>query len=358
MAVILSHEDFWYNRPMKLRIRKPDDFHIHLRDGAALATTVPHCAQQFGRALVMPNLAPPVTTVAMARDYRQRIMDHVPAGNGFTPLMSLYLTDTMSPQTIAQAKQSDHVFGCKLYPAGATTNSDSGVTDIKNIYPVLEAMQQVNLPLLVHGEVTDHDIDIFDREKVFLDTVLSDICKQFPQLRIVVEHITTKDAVQFVLENKDNIAATITAHHLLINRNDMLVGGIKPHNYCLPVVKRQIHQQSLIDAATSASHKFFLGTDSAPHNKSKKECATGCAGIYTAHCAIPLYASVFEQADKLDQLEAFASIRGAQFYQLPLNEQFIELEKKPWQVPNQFQYNETETLIPFHADQTLQWQVV
>ncbi len=337
-----------------LVLNQPDDWHIHLRDGVALQLTVPHAASQFNRIIVMPNLVPPVTTVEQAQAYEQRIRSALQPGQALEPLMVLYLTDKTSPQEIKLAAERG-IHACKLYPAGATTNSDSGVTDIKNIYSALEAMEDAGLKLLVHGEVTHSDIDIFDREAVFIKTILSQVVEDFPGLKIVLEHITTRDAVDFVAQTGKNIAATITAHHLLFNRNHMLVGGIRPHYYCLPILKRNVHQQALIEAATSGNPKFFIGTDSAPHIQGKKETACGCAGCYTAFSAIELYAEAFERANALEKLNAFASQFGADFYGLPRNEATITLERKPWQVPEQFMMDGSP-LIPLLAGENLQWQ--
>ena len=310
-----------------LTITRPDDWHVHLRDGDQLKDTVRDISRYMGRAIIMPNLVPPATCTETALSYRERIMAAKPQGQ-FEPLMVLYLTDKTTPEEIKKAKATGKIFAAKLYPAGATTNSDSGVTSVKNIYPVLKAMQEVGMLLLVHGEVTDSSIDIFDREKVFLETILGDVVADFPELKIVLEHITTKDAVEFVESASDNVAATITAHHLLYNRNHMLAGGIRPHYYCLPILKRNIHQQALMAAATSGNKKFFLGTDSAPHYKDKKEAACGCAGAYTAHAAIELYAEAFEEAGALDKLEGFASHFGPDFYGLARNTDTITLENR------------------------------
>lgn len=341
----------------KLTITRPDDWHIHLRDGSALPRTVTDAARYFGRAIVMPNLVPPVTNATQALAYRERILSALPSGSAFEPLMVLYLTDNTSPDDIRRAHEAG-VVACKLYPAGATTNSDSGVTQLSNIYPALEAMQTVGMLLLLHGEVTDAEIDIFDREKVFLDRHLAPLTEQFPSLRIVLEHITTQDAADFVSAASDSVAATITAHHLLYNRNHMLVGGIRPHYYCLPILKRSNHQTALIAAATSGSPKFFLGTDSAPHAQDKKESACGCAGSYTAHAALELYAEVFELAGALDKLEGFASHFGPDFYRLPRHQDQITLVRRPWVVPEQLALDEQSALIPMAAGQTLNWQVV
>ncbi|HSB97280.1 MAG TPA: dihydroorotase [Spongiibacteraceae bacterium] len=343
---------------LELRITRPDDWHVHLRDGDALAHTASDLARYFGRAIVMPNLVPPITTTAAAIAYGQRIaaaQQH--CARQFTPLPVLYLTDATSPQEIAAAKNSGAVFAAKLYPAGATTNSANGVTDLQHIYPVLGAMQEHDLPLLIHGEVTDSAIDVFDREKIFIERHLQAIVSSFPALRIVFEHITTADAVAFVRATPATVAATITAHHLLYNRNHMLAGNIRPHFYCLPILKRNTHQQALIAAATSGDAKFFLGTDSAPHARHKKETACGCAGCYTAHAAIELYAEAFEQAGALPRLEGFASFFGADFYRLPRNTDTITLRKQAWQVPEQLSFG-TESLIPLRAGEEISWQVV
>ncbi len=340
-----------------LTITRPDDWHIHLRDGAALETTVPHAARIFGRAIVMPNLRPPVTTVEDAISYRERIMAAVPAASGFQPLMTLYLTDRSSPEEIALARQSGLVTALKLYPAGATTNSDPGVTSLEQLYPTIEAMQEHDLPLLIHGEVTDADIDIFDRERVFLERHLTPITKRFPDLRVVMEHITTQEAAEFVASASSKVAATITAHHLLLDRNAMFVGGIRPHLYCLPVLKREKHRQALVAAATSGSPKYFLGTDSAPHARPTKETACGCAGIYTAHAAIELYAEVFDQAGALDKLEAFASFHGPDFYKLPRNTDRITLTRRQWSVPDTFPFD-GEILVPFRAAGRVEWRMM
>ncbi len=341
---------------MELTIIRPDDWHLHLRDGDLLNTTVKHSAAQFARAIVMPNLTPPVTTTRLAIDYKQRIMEKVPTNCSFTPLMTLYLTDNTTADDIVQAKKSGVIFGVKLYPAGATTNSDAGVTDISRAYTAIATMEENDLPLLIHGEITRPEIDIFDREKFFIHEVLGPLSQRFPKLRIVLEHITTQDAVEFVKTATDRIAATLTAHHLLLNRNAMLVGGIRPHHYCLPVLKREQHRKALIEAATSDSSKFFLGTDSAPHSRQAKESACGCAGIYTAHAALELYAEVFEQAGALDKLEAFASLRGADFYGLPRNTDHITLKKLDWQVPASYTFG-TATTIPFRAKEMMKWQI-
>ncbi|MDE2389315.1 MAG: dihydroorotase [Betaproteobacteria bacterium] len=342
-----------------ITITRPDDWHLHLRDGEQLRAVLPHTAKQFARAIIMPNLRPPVTTVERALAYRARILAALPAAlqSAFEPLMTLYLTDNTAPAEIVRAKESGVIQGVKLYPAGATTNSDAGVTDIAKCYATLAAMEQNDLPLLVHGEVTDPDVDVFDREKVFIERVLAPLTQRFPGLRIVFEHVTTRDAVQFVAAAPGNIAATITAHHLLLNRNAIFQGGIRPHYYCLPVLKREMHRQALLMAATSGNPKFFLGTDSAPHGQGSKENACGCAGIFTAHAAIELYATAFEQAEALDKLEAFASFHGADFYQLPRNTDSITLQKERWIVPEQLDFG-GEPLIPLYAGTPLNWRLV
>jgi len=341
----------------KLTITRPDDWHVHLRDDEALATTVPAAARYFGRAIVMPNLVPPVLTTEQAMAYKNRILAQRPPKNQWQPLMVLYLTDRTNPKDIRQAKDSGFIKAAKYYPAGATTNSDSGVTDLKNIYPVLSAMEEVGLPLLLHGEVTDGDIDIFDREAVFIDRHLSDIVSSFPALKVVFEHITTKEGAQFVAEAGSCVAATITPQHLLFNRNAMLAGGIRPHFYCLPILKRNIHQQALIAAATSGSPKFFLGTDSAPHTTARKETACGCAGCYSHHAPLELYAEFFDRENALDKLEGFASFFGADFYGLPRNSDRITLVKKPWQVPDSVMLG-TEAMTPLWAGNVLNWQIL
>ena len=338
-----------------LTITRPDDWHVHLRDGNVLSDTVRDIGRYFGRAIVMPNLVPPVVNAEMAKGYYDRIQAQNNSET-FTPLMVLYLTDQTTPQDIIDAKNSGIVYAAKLYPAGATTNSSSGVTDINNIDAVIAQMQECEMPLLIHGEVTTHEIDIFDREKVFIETILAPLVARYPNLSVVLEHITTKDAVDFVKSAGDNIAATITAHHLLYNRNDMLVGGIRPHYFCLPILKRNTHQQALIEAATSGSAKFFLGTDSAPHAKHAKESACGCAGSYTAHAAIELYAEVFDFEGKLENLEAFASLNGPRFYNLPVNTDTITLEKSVWDVPETMTFGD-DVVVPIRANEQIQWQV-
>ncbi|GAB5451453.1 MAG: dihydroorotase [Halioglobus sp.] len=340
-----------------LTITRPDDWHVHLRDGAALPDTCADMARYFGRAIVMPNLTPPVATVADAQAYRARILAAMAESpRQFEPLMTLYLTDTTDAAEIERAAASEEVTAVKLYPAGATTNSSAGVTALEALYPTLEAMQKADLPLLVHGEVTDGDVDIFDREKVFIDRHLAPIAERFPALRIVFEHITTQDAVDFVQGAGANVAATITAHHLLFNRNDMLVGGVRPHYYCLPILKRNRHQQRLREAAISGNPKFFLGTDSAPHSTHSKESSCGCAGIYSAHAALELYAQVFEECGALNKLEDFASHFGADFYQLPRNTDKVTLRKSTWRVPQQLSLGDSH-LTPLFAGDEILWQV-
>jgi len=344
------------NKITQLTIAQPDDWHLHLRDGAALSRTVTDTARVFNRAVIMPNLRPPVTTTALAQGYYDRILQARPEGNNFQPLMTLYLTDNTTADEIKAAHQSGIVHGVKLYPAGATTNSDAGVTDLALCGDALSEMQALGMPLLVHGEVTDADIDVFDREKVFIEKILIPLLSDYPALKVIFEHITTADAVDFVLNSDARVAATITPHHLLLNRNDLLVGGIHPHNYCLPVLKRNTHQQALIKAATSGNPKFFLGTDSAPHVIGAKESSCGCAGIYSAHAAIELYVEAFELAGALDKLEGFASQFGADFYGLPRNENTITLTKSDWAVPEHYPFDNTE-VIPMRAGETISWQV-
>ncbi|MWV13431.1 dihydroorotase [Pseudomonas sp. R-28-1W-6] len=341
----------------RITLLRPDDWHIHLRDGAVLPHTVADVARTFARAIIMPNLVPPVRTAAEADGYRQRILAARPAGSQFQPLMVLYLTDNTSAEDVRTAKASGFVHAAKLYPAGATTNSDSGVTSIDKIFPALEAMAEVGLPLLVHGEVTRAEVDVFDREKRFIDEQLTRVVERFPSLKVVFEHITTSDAVQFVNAATSNVGATITAHHLLYNRNHMLVGGIRPHFYCLPILKRNTHQEALLDAATSGSAKFFLGTDSAPHAKHAKEAACGCAGCYTAYAAIELYAEAFEQRNALDKLEAFASHFGPDFYNLPRNTDRITLVREEWTAPASLPLGE-QTVIPLRAGENLRWRLL
>ena len=343
---------------MRITLTRPDDWHLHLRDGAALHAVLPHSARQFARAIVMPNLRPPVTTVAAAARYRQRILDALPAGTRFEPLMTLYLTDNTAPDEIRRAVESGFVKAVKLYPAGATTNSDAGVTDLAKCDAVLAEMEKVGMPLLVHGEVTDPSVDLFDRERVFIETVLQPLLRRRPGLRVVVEHITTRDAVDFVATAGETVAATITAHHLLYNRNAIFTGGVRPHFYCLPVLKRETHRQALLKAATSGNPKFFLGTDSAPHARHTKEAACGCAGCYTALSALELYAEAFEQAGALDRLEAFASFFGPDFYRLPRNTESVSLEKIAWTLPPSLSYAESDELIPLRAGEALAWKLV
>ncbi len=339
-----------------LTITRPDDWHTHVRNDAVLKTVLPHTARQFARAIIMPNLKPPVTTVAQANAYREEILQAVPVGSDFTPLMTLYLTGSTTATEIKKAAESVHVHAFKLYPAGATTNSDSGVADIRAVYPLFEAMEKYDIPLLIHGEVTDEHCDIFDRERVFVDTSLTGIVDNFPGLRIVVEHVTTTEAVQFVEAAGSNIAATITPQHLLFNRNAILAGGIRPHYYCLPIIKREQHRLALVAAATSGNPKFFLGTDSAPHLTSLKETACGCAGCYSAHAALELYAEAFERAGSLDKLEGFASFYGADFYRLPRNSGTVTLEKTSWTIPAA--YGEDGLLItPLKANEELSWKI-
>lgn len=338
-----------------LSMIQPDDWHLHLRDGDVLRNVVQDSARQFGRAIVMPNLKPPVTSVADALAYRQRILAALPEDSRFEPLMTLYLTNTTPADEVRRVAESSVVHGFKLYPAGATTNSDAGVNQLEALYPLFEVMEQQDVPLLVHGEVTDNHIDIFDREKVFIDRHLAPLVHQFPGLRVVLEHITTREGAHFVRDSRPGVGATITAHHLLYNRNAMLAGGIRPHFYCLPILKREPHRQALLEAATSGNTQFFLGTDSAPHSRHAKETACGCAGCYTAHTALELYAMAFESVNALDKLEAFASFHGADFYRLPRNASVITLEKTTWVVPEQLSLGD-DALIPFMAAETIGWR--
>jgi dihydroorotase len=340
--------------PDRLTLVRPDDWHVHLRDGAMMRSVLQDTARQFGRAIIMPNLKPPVTTTAMALAYRQRILDALPPGARFTPLMVLYLTNDTSPDEIRRAHDSGVVHAVKLYPAGATTNSAAGVTNLRNCMPVLETMQELGMPLLVHGEVTDAEIDLFDREAVFIERVLAPLRRDLPQLKVVFEHITTREAAEYVAKADGPIAATITAHHLLYNRNALFSGGIRPHYYCLPVLKREVHRQALVAAATSGSPRFFLGTDSAPHARDTKEAACGCAGCYTALHAMELYATAFARAGAIDKLEGFASFHGPAFYGLPRNEGSMTLLRKPWAIPEQLIVGDT-TVVPLDAGQTLDW---
>ena len=343
---------------MRLSITRPDDWHLHLRDGAALSAVLPDSARQFARAIIMPNLRPPVTTVDAAAAYRQRILAALPAGRDFTPLMTLYLTDNTPVDEIRRAAQSGFVKAVKLYPAGATTNSDAGVTDLLKCDAALGEMEKLGMPLLMHGEVTDPAIDLFDREQVFIDTVLQPLLARHPALRVVFEHITTAQAAQFVAAAGDNLAATITAHHLLYNRNAIFAGGLRPHYYCLPVLKRETHRQALVAAATSGSAKFFLGTDSAPHARGAKEASCGCAGCYTAFAALELYAEAFAAAGAIERLEAFASFNGADFYRLPRNSGKVTLAAQDWAAPLDLPYADGATLVPLRAGETLRWKLV
>ncbi|BAV34657.1 dihydroorotase [Sulfuricaulis limicola] len=340
----------------QLVLIRPDDWHLHLRDGAALRAVLPHTAQRFARAIVMPNLKAPVTTVAQALDYRSRILAALPPGARFEPLMTLYLTERTTPAEIAAAKKSGFVHAVKYYPAGATTNSESGVTDLGRCRTVFAAMEQHDLPLLLHGEVTDPSADVFDREQVFIERHLASLVRDFSKLRIVLEHVTTRQAVEFVTQAPANVAATITAHHLLHNRGAMFQGGMRPHYYCLPVLKREEHRLALVKAATGGNPKFFLGTDSAPHARRAKESACGCAGMYTAHAALELYAEVFEAAGALKQFEAFASHFGADFYRLPRNHDKVTLVKETWTVPAEFEFGD-DTLVPLRAGESVAWKL-
>ncbi|MBS0308295.1 MAG: dihydroorotase [Proteobacteria bacterium] len=343
--------------PSSLTITRPDDWHLHLRDGAAMASVLPHTARQFGRAIVMPNLKPPITTTAQAGAYRARILAAVPAGMQFEPLMVLYLTNNTPPDEIRRARDSGFVHAVKLYPAGATTNSDAGVTDLTKCYKTLEVMQELGMPFLVHGEVTDQDVDVFDREAVFIERVMQPLRHAMPALKIVFEHITTRDAAQYVQATDAHVAATITAHHLLYNRNAIFKGGIRPHYYCLPILKREEHRQALVAAATSGNRKFFLGTDSAPHAKGLKEHDCGCAGCYTALHALELYAEAFEQAGALDKLEAFASVNGPAFYGLPRNTGTVTLQREAWTLPAELPFGDA-TIVPLNGGETLRWKFV
>ena len=338
-------------------LTRPDDWHLHLRDGPALAAVLPDTARRFGRAIVMPNLKPPVTTVALAAAYRERILAALPAGLRFTPLMTLYLTDNMPPAEVDAAKASGFVHAIKLYPAGATTNSDAGVSDLRKCAATLARMEELGVPLLVHGEVTDPAVDIFDREAVFIDNVLAPLLRDFPALKVVLEHVTTRDGIEFVKAGGANVAGTLTAHHLLLNRNAIFAGGIRPHHYCLPVLKRESHRQALLAAAISGSPKFFLGTDSAPHAQSAKEAACGCAGCYTAHAGIELYAEAFDAAGALERLEAFASFHGADYYGLPRNSDRITLRRDPVAVPASLDYLGGDRLVPLRAGESVAWRL-
>ena len=340
----------------RITIARPDDWHLHLRDGPAMASVLADTARQFARAIVMPNLQPPITTTQQALHYRDRILGELPAGSDFDPLMTLYLTDNTPAEEIARAKISGRVHGVKLYPAGATTHSDAGVTRISRCFAALEKMEQLGLPLLIHGESTDPAVDVFDREKAFIEEILGPTVERFAGLKIVLEHITTRDAAQYVEVTGANVGATITAHHLLLNRNALFLGGIRPHHYCLPVLKREEHREALVEAATSGNPKFFLGTDSAPHSRATKEAACGCAGIYTAHAALELYAAAFEEAGALDKLEGFASHHGADFYGLPRNKGSISLLREEWTVPKTLRFGKEE-LVPLRAGETIPWKL-
>ena len=341
---------------MQLKITTPDDWHLHLRDGGAMADVVRHSARTFARAVVMPNLVPPITTVAAAREYRGRILDALPDGASFQPLMTLYLTDLTPVEEVSLAAGDARMIGVKLYPAGATTNSEAGVTDLDRVMPILEAMSELGLPLLVHGEATDPVVDVFDREKVFIERVLVQLVDRVPALKIVFEHITTADAVEWVLQAPPRVAATITPHHLLLDRNAIFSGGIDPHHYCLPVLKRKTHREALLWAATSGNPRFFLGTDSAPHPQHSKECAGGCAGIFSAHAALELYAEAFEDAGALAALEGFASHHGADYYGLPRNDGKVTLVREKWTVPSAYSLGDAE-VVPLRAGGTIRWRV-
>ena len=341
----------------KITITRPDDWHVHLRDGAQMRAVLADTARCFGRAIVMPNLEPPITTAKAVLEYRRRILAALPKGVKFEPLMTLYLTDKTSPQQIIKARHSSSIHAAKYYPAGTTTHSDAGVTDINKCSAALEEMQKLDLPLLVHGEVADSKVDVFDRERVFIERVLTPLARRFPELRIIFEHITTREAVEFVKSAPPNIGATITAHHLLLNRSAIFEDGIRPHHYCLPVLKRETHRLALVEAATGGCSKFFLGTDSAPHAKSVKESACGCAGIYTAHAAIELYAEVFEQANALDKLEGFASFYGADSYRLPRNTDTLTLVKQSKHVPKSIKFGK-DSLVPLRAGEEVSWRML
>ncbi|GAA5784501.1 dihydroorotase [Chitiniphilus shinanonensis] len=339
-----------------LTLTRPDDWHLHLRDGALMASVLPHTAREFARAVVMPNLKPPVTTVALAGEYRQRILAALPAGSDFQPLMTLYLTSGLTPDEVVRARDSGFVHGVKLYPAGATTNSEAGVAGLDGVMPTLEKMAEIGLPFLVHGEVTDPAVDVFDREAAFIERVMAPLLQRLPTLKVVFEHITTRQAAQFVLESGDNVGATVTPQHLLMNRNALFQGGIRPHHYCLPVLKREEHRRALMTAVASGSRKFFLGTDSAPHAQHTKETACGCAGIYSAHAALAFYAEAFEAAGALDKLEAFASFNGPDFYGLPRNQGQVTLVRESWQVPASYPFGEHD-VVPLRAGEALAWRL-
>lgn len=340
----------------EITLPRPDDWHLHLRDDEAMKAVLPYSARRFGRAIVMPNLKPPVATLDEARAYRERILGALPAGSGFEPLMTLYLTEQTDPAAVHAAKEVG-VHGVKLYPAGATTHSEAGITSLDPLSPVLAAMEEAGLPLLVHGEVTDPAVDVFDREAVFIERHLSRLVERFPGLRVVLEHVTTEEGVAFVREAREGVAATVTAHHLLVNRNDLLAGGIRPHLYCAPIAKAEAHRQALVEAATSNNPRFFLGTDSAPHARHDKETACGCAGVFTAHAGIELYAEVFEAEGALENLEGFVSRHGAAFYGLPVNRETVTLRREPWEVPSSLPYGGSE-LVPFRAGETVGWRLV
>jgi dihydroorotase len=341
---------------MRLEITRPDDWHLHLRDGRAMVDVVGHSAKSFARAVIMPNLQPPITTTDEALAYRERIIAALPERQAFDPLMTLYLTDLTSPQEIGRAASCNHIVGVKLYPAGATTNSEAGVTEIARVMPTLSAMAEHDVPLLVHGEVTDRTVDIFDREKIFIDRVLEPLVEELPRLRVVFEHITTAEAVAWVLSAGPSVAATITPHHLLLDRNAIFSGGLSPHHYCLPVLKRDRHREALVWAATSGNPRFFLGTDSAPHPRHLKQAAHGCAGIFSAHAALELYAEAFEDAAALDKLEAFASHHGADFYRLPRNKSTVTLVREEWTVPASYSFGDHE-LVPLRAKASVRWRL-
>lgn len=341
----------------ELRIRRPDDWHLHVRDGDVLIDAVPHSARQFARAVIMPNLKPPVVSVDQALHYRQRILDALPQGSSFNPLMTIYLTDSTSPEEIRKAVDCGQILGVKLYPAGATTHSDAGVSDIRHTYPALQAMQDLGLPLMVHGEATAPSVDIFDREQVFIDNTLIPLVEQFPGLKIVLEHITTAQAVEFVRQAPERVAATVTPQHILMNRNALFQGGMRPHHFCLPVLKRETHRVAIMEALAEGHPRFFLGTDSAPHPQGAKESACGCAGIFSAPAAIEFYAEAFEQAGALDQLEGFASLNGPAFYGLPVNEDFITLRREPWTMPQVYPFG-GEQVVPLRAGGEISWRLV
>jgi dihydroorotase len=342
---------------MRITIVRPDDWHLHLRDGAGLEAVAGHSARVFARAIVMPNLQPPVVTTRQALDYRQRVLESLPPGSTFEPLMTLYLTDDTSPAELQRASESGHIVGVKLYPAGATTHSAAGVTDLDRLSPVFAAMEELEMPLLVHGEVTDPEVDIFDRERVFIERVLAPLVERWQGLLVVLEHVTTRDGVQFVANGSSTIAATVTPQHLLMDRNDLLVGGVRPHHFCLPVLKAREHKEAVVEAATGTHPRFFLGTDSAPHPRHRKESACASAGVFSAHGAIELYAEAFEAAGALDRLEEFASLRGPRFYGLPPNEDTVTLERAPWQVPESYPFGD-DVVVPLRAGGTIKWRVV